>query len=845
VTGQDRLQARLLLGKPAPFVGRDRELAALEALFAQCEAERAPRVALVTSAPGVGKSRLRHELLQRLQARACPPEIWIGRGDPVSAGSPFGLVAGALRRALGLAEGRPLGELRATLAGHVEALVPPGQRQRVTEFLGELVGVPFEDTHSQQLPAARGDAMLMGDQVRRAWEEFVAAVSSRRPLVLVFDDLQWGDLPSLKLIEGVLMQLIDRPLYVLGVGRPEVEERYPRLWRTLGRTHVVLHELPRRAGEELVRAVLPDADPTAVSRVVACARGNPFHLEELIRAVVEGRSDLPASVGTMTHWRLDGLEAEARRVLCAASVFGGACWLGGVTHVLLGEPVADAARHWLEVLVERELLSARPHSRIAGETEYVFRHILFREAAYQRLAPAERELAHQLAADWLERHGETDSILLAEHRDRGGQPEAAARWYLRASAEALAGYDFDAARERIARGGAGCKDPELLGQLRLVEAEVGRWHGDLARAEAAAGEAMELIPPGAPAWYRAAGLRGWVASLRENFGVVIEVGQMLAVAPGAPDAREAHLAACAQVASRLYLIGRQDLAGDLLARLDEWVSDGLTPSTLAWVYRARSFRAATQSDKSASLAEMEKSAAAFERIGDVRNATIQQLNAAENAMELGLHAHARTIVNAALDAAMRMGLHVTRTHALVLSAELAIDAGYPEDALGLPTDDPELFRAPRMKGWALMVRGHAARVLGQLDTAEALYRGAIEQLAGTPPMRGRAVAGLAETCLARGRVDEAMQHSLQAVANLSNFASVDGGEEQVRLTHIRVLEAAGQVRAAQAFAQASSDLLHANATRIGDPALRESYLHGVRANREILAHARRLTAKRS
>src|SRR5688572_15089662 len=77
---------RTLLGKPIPCIGRERELAALEAIFAECIAEPMSHVVVVTGAAGIGKSRLRYELVQRLAARA---EIWIGRGDPMSVGAPF------------------------------------------------------------------------------------------------------------------------------------------------------------------------------------------------------------------------------------------------------------------------------------------------------------------------------------------------------------------------------------------------------------------------------------------------------------------------------------------------------------------------------------------------------------------------------------------------------------------------------------------------------------------------------------------------------------------------------------------------------------------------------------
>ena len=180
---------RTLLGKPTECVGRERELASLEGIFAQCEAESVARAVLVAAPAGLGKSRLRNELVTRLRRRAAEDsaggqatKIWSTRGDPMRTGSAFGLAAQLLRQACGLSEAEPRAlqqeRLRSRVMRHA---VPTRDEERVTEFLAELAGVPFDDEHSPQLRAARQDAMLLGDQIRRAWEDFVHAESRRGP----------------------------------------------------------------------------------------------------------------------------------------------------------------------------------------------------------------------------------------------------------------------------------------------------------------------------------------------------------------------------------------------------------------------------------------------------------------------------------------------------------------------------------------------------------------------------------------------------------------------------------------------------------------------------------------
>ena len=129
----------------------------LEAIFDECVDEPVARAVLVTAPAGLGKSRLRHEFLRRIARGARPTSrCWSGRGDPMSAGSPFGMLAQAIRRAAGVADGEPLDVRRQKLRARVARRVAPRpSRARVTEFLGELVGAPFPDDERRAAPRAR------------------------------------------------------------------------------------------------------------------------------------------------------------------------------------------------------------------------------------------------------------------------------------------------------------------------------------------------------------------------------------------------------------------------------------------------------------------------------------------------------------------------------------------------------------------------------------------------------------------------------------------------------------------------------------------------------------------
>ena len=348
-----------LLGKETPFVGRERETAMLEGLLAECVSEPLARAAIVTAPAGVGKSRLRREVVSRAARDVLGLAVWVGRGDPMRAGSPFALLGRALRHAAGLTDGEGAAVSGEKLRAHLAALGVT-DAERVAAFAGEIAGAP-SDGARPDVVAARRDPQLMSDQLLAAWSAWLDAETRAHPVLLVLEDLQWGDAPTISFVEHALRAFADRPLFVLGLARPEVEDVFPRLWAERNVQPVPLRELTKKASETIVRHALgARSDERVVSEVVRRAMGNPFFLEELVRRAAEqgDTSSLPETMLAIVESRLDALDPDARRVLRAASIFGETFHEGGV-RALLGEDDGLDLPAWLDLLARRESIVAQ------------------------------------------------------------------------------------------------------------------------------------------------------------------------------------------------------------------------------------------------------------------------------------------------------------------------------------------------------------------------------------------------------------------------------------------------------------------------------------------------------
>ncbi len=830
---------RTLMGRPYPCYGRERELATLVGIFEECVAEPTSQAVVITAPSGVGKSRVRYELVQRLRERGDDVATWLTRGDPMSAGSPFGMIAPLILGAAAVQDGEPLNARQRKLRARVGRHVAPKDVQRVTEFLGEVVGIAFADDDSEALRVARTDAMLMGDQMRAAWVDFVIAEAVAQPVLLVMEDLHWGDLPSVRFIDALLREARDRAVMVLALARPEVSELFPQLWSGRAVTTMRLGEMSKKAATRFARDMLGDAAPEDdVRRVVERAQGNAFYLEELIRSVAQGRGDeLPETVLAMAQARLERLDPPSRLLLRAGSVFGETFWKGGVMALLGGQERSFDLTEQFKSLCDNELLARRGEVKFPGEQEYVFRHALIREAANAMLTDEDRQLGHKLAGEWLEGAGERNAAVLAEHFERGGEPARAVAWYHRAAEQALDGSDLEATIARSAKAVACGATEATLGSCNYLAAEAHNWRGEHAAAAARAADAMADLTPGGALWYSAAAEAVVANGRLQDHARLIETVRAIKAAPR--NAQPRRITALARAVPVLLFAGHPELAAEAARELE--TSDvTLDPIALARTHEARAAMAMVAGDDERYLGLVRSAIQSFQRVGAARNVCIASVNAGYAFMKCGAFAEAGRALREALANAERAGLLYVMTAAKHNLGLVLARLGALDEAMAVEADAVALAKQqgdPRIMGGSLVYLAMIHEMRHEHVEAEREVRAAIEVVKSIPPTLAVASGVLAKVLLARGARAEALAAATSAMSLLESLGGLEEGEALVRLVHAEALHETGDVEGARAAILAAHARLDARAHRLRDPALRKSFLEQVPENARTVALA--------
>ncbi len=823
---------RPLLGRPTLCVGRDRELALLDSLFTECRDEPNTQAVVVTAPAGLGKSRLRHEFLRRLQERQESVEILIGRGDPMSIGTPYGLLGQAIRRLCKVIDGEPKETQEDRLRLYFESRVPAAEVQRIVEFIGELCGVFFSADASPPLRAARQDPRIMNDQLQQVMLEWLRIECARQPVLLVLEDLHWGDPLTVRLIDVLLRELGDAPLMVLALARPEIASLFPKLWKERRLLELSLDGLTRKASERLIQHVLgKQVSEAAMARIVAQAAGNALFLEELIRSAVEHKGELPETVLAMLQSRLMRLAPSARRLLRSASIFGETFWQGGLSAFQSDEDTAAELDTNFEELVEQEIIERHRQSRIANEIQYGFRHGLMRDAAYALLSEAECQRGHRLAGQYLETRIPGEPLLLAEHFQRSDERTQAVRWFLQAAEQAMSVHDLEGTL-RCADAGVACMaEGEPLGRLRCLQAWASIKQHSYLKGYPLAKEAIALLPAGNRWWCETMSALFTCAGLLDPAAMPELLGRFATAEP-APDALGRYIEAGAYLVIMFGMVGQRAPALAFLGRLQQLsglVSDA-DARARGWLHLAAACHFHyLDGDVWTTYTEAQQAAAAFRMALDLRDHCFCAAMIAHSQLEMGNSEEAEREFRANVQAAEKIGepmalanMKTDLAHALSVQN----DAQKAQEALVLTQ---EVINISGINPYDL-ARAHtvAARLAlrqKQLEEAESHARKACELCTALPIAYFAAAAVLIDILLVQGRLDEAYELAQSAFVRLRDMGGCGASETPLFGAVCKAYRASGQSKLIQSVLEFARSRIQPRANAIPDAVLRQSFLN--------------------
>ena len=429
----------------ARFVGREHELALVREAWERAQAEQRCGLVTVVGDAGVGKSRMAAEFLALVEGAT----IVRGRCLPYGEGITY---------------------------------------WPVVEVLQQLAVQPTDEVAAAAIRSLLGesDVATSAEEIAWAFRKTLEHAAAERPLVVVFDDIQWGEETFLDLIEHVVLLSSGASILLLCIARPELTERRAA-WPVTLRLGAL--------GDEDVDELIPECILDDLREKIArAAGGNPLFIEEMLAMAGEAESEVvvPATLHALLAARLDQLETPERSVLERGAIEGEIFHRGAV-QALAPEETHVTPR--LATLVRKELI--RPDTpQLQGEDGFRFRHLLIRDAAYDALPKATRAELHASFASWLEEHGtelvELDEIL-GYHLERAcgyreelglpydGELAAAARSHLTAAGQrAQLRSDYGAIVSLLERAGALVPTAEidLVLETELVEALWGAGKGD-------------------------------------------------------------------------------------------------------------------------------------------------------------------------------------------------------------------------------------------------------------------------------------------------------------------------------------------------------------------------------
>lgn len=442
-----------LSGLRADLVGRKVELAELSEAVENLREGRG-RIFSICGAAGTGKSRLVEDFKATLDLQEIQ---WIeGHAYAYSQNIPYFPMIDLLNRVFQIQEGDPPENVRGKVESGIEHLV--GKKEDVVPYVGGLYSLSYPE-------AEEVSPEFWRSRLQEAIQTIFSALAKRALTVFFLEDLHWADPSFVELLRRVCQE-IRQPAIVLCAYRPPFSLFTSHQLSSIGKIYheIQLQDLSLSEAQDMLVSLLKtESIPSDLKRLVQNkAEGNPFYMEELVNSLIESEalirdngswkitrsiseSDISSTIHGLISGRLDRLEKETKRILQEASVIGRAFLYEILKRTT---DLEDRIDRGLATLERLDLIRTKT---IQPDLEYIFKHALTQEVAYNGLLKKDRQAIHEQIAlvmesvfrDRLSEFYET----LAFHFVRGQSVIKAVDYLVKSGEKSLARYSVEEAHQ--------------------------------------------------------------------------------------------------------------------------------------------------------------------------------------------------------------------------------------------------------------------------------------------------------------------------------------------------------------------------------------------------------------
>ncbi len=503
-----------------PMVGRSDELQTVIGAANRLTGASEGSAILIAGNAGVGKSRLVGETRRALEADM----FWVqGRAQSYAQNASYATERDILLHLVGAKLDTNPADLALMVLSACREHLPESDEETYAH-LAAIAGLQADEISLRYTQSVAAEALK--PRIAQSFLRFVKAAGRGRPLALCFEDVHWLDQVSVTLIHYLIEQAAAHQVLLILTSRSEALADLGFEDVTLPLEILRLKPLDIDTSADLARNFLgcDVVPPETLQFLYERAEGNPFFVEELMRALVEtgalavseGRAVLqqglspnviPTTLQGIIMARLDRLPSASKSTLQTASVIGRSFLLRLLAYVHDGDMEATKLIERLKLLVDREFVHTNALNQLdEADLEYVFQHAVTQEVVYGSLLEKRRAQIHRSIAETIEAYfgdrSEEFAAALALHFSRSGDSRKSAAYHLIAARRAFAVLAFDEARNCYVNalqqldacaGEREAEDNSARAEAHIGQADILRQQGDHVPARAEYELALSLI----------------------------------------------------------------------------------------------------------------------------------------------------------------------------------------------------------------------------------------------------------------------------------------------------------------------------------------------------------------